>query len=116
MSARTDFIALFLRQRRHMDAERREFARRAVAILRRNSAGEETFNAVAYTRTMRDLEPLLTEFYGAFPGDTRARFWRVILAESRAARLLAFQRSVALLRERVRGERGLFRAIEREAA
>ncbi len=114
MTTRDDFQAVLARNRRAMDAERREFAAQAMAAVKRNSSGE-TFDYVAYARTMRDLAPLFDAWYGRFPGDERARFWRLILADARQARALAFQRSVALVREKIQPARGLLAAIQREA-
>lgn len=113
--ARDDFRRLLARHRRRMDAERREFAERATEIVRRAASARETFDGFAYTLAMRDIDALLSEFYGAFPHDRRARFWWLILDECRAARVLAFGRGVQEVRRHLRGERDMLRRIEEVA-
>ena len=113
MTSRTDLPAILVHNRRRMDAERRELARRAVEIVERNGRGE-AFDMTAYALTMRELDRVFDEFYGAFPGDTRARFWALILEDARSARALAFQGAVQDVRRRLRREPVLLRAI-REA-
>lgn len=115
MPPRSDFLRVLSRNRRAMDAERREFAERAVAILKRNMVRQERFTLVTYSLTMIELDPLLTEFYGAFPGDFRGQFGRLMLEECRAARGLAFQRAVQDVRRQLTGEPTTLNAIEREA-
>ena len=88
-----DFLAVLRRNRTHMDAERREFAQRAVEILKTATHNDSVYSPISHARAMVELEPLLSEFYGSFPGDERARFWRLMLDECRAARGLAFQRA-----------------------
>lgn len=116
MTARDDFRAVLIRNRRRMDAERREFAARAVAILQAATHSDPVYTPTAHARTMVELEPLLSEFYGSFPGDERARFWRLMVTEGWAARGLAFQRAVQDVRRRLKGEPELLRAIRKEAA
>ncbi|MBA3580734.1 MAG: hypothetical protein H0W42_12215 [Gemmatimonadaceae bacterium] len=105
---------MLLRNRRALDAERREFAAQAMAVVRRHAKGER-FDAMAYARTMRDLGPILDEFYGAYQGDLSGRFGRLILNQCRAARGLAFGRAVRDVRQRLKREPVLARLIERES-
>lgn len=115
MTPRGDFALILQKNRRAVDAERREFARRVVEAVKRHGAGRERFDALAYARTMRDIDPILTEWYGRWPGDEAARFSRLILAQCRAARGFAFQRARADVRRRLRREGAVVRMIEREA-
>lgn len=114
MSTRLDFIGVLARNRRRMDAERREFARQVLDVVARNSPGER-FDQLAYVRTRQQMVPVLDTFYGMYPGDRRARFWRLMANECRAARVLAFQRAMQDVRQRLRTEPALIRSI-REAA
>lgn len=116
MSSHADFLAVLRRNRRSMDAERREFAQRAVEILERVTQGEQVFTYVAHARAMVELEPLLSEFYGSFPGDERARYWRLIIDECWAARGSVFQQAVQDVRRRLKREPTLLRVIREEAA
>lgn len=112
MTTRTDLDVLLSRNRRRMDAERRKCAAlvsEAVALRSRGQA----FDSLAYSLTMRDVDRIMGEFYGQFPGDQRSIFWRLILDDCRAARGLAFRRAVQDVRRRL--PTGVVRAI-REAA
>lgn len=115
-TTKTDLTRILARNRRALDAERRELAARVVASIERHGAGRERFDTMAYALVRRDLEPMLSEWYGAFPNDERARFMRLILAQTRAARALAFRRAVQDIRRRLRRERNLLAAIEAAAA
>jgi hypothetical protein len=115
VTLRSDLLTLLERNRRRMDAERREFAKRAVEIVTRNSPGER-FDQLAYVRTRNALEPLFDAYYGQFPSDRRARFWALIVEEARLARALAFRRAVQDVRRRLKSEPGLLRAIRWETA
>lgn len=115
MTPLADFLAILQRNRRRMDAERREFAQRAVGILERVTRGEQVFTRVAHARAMVELESLLSEFYGANPSVVGGRFGRLMLDECRTARALAFQRAVQDVRKRLKREPGLLRAIREEA-
>ena len=116
MTSRTDFLAVLLRDRRSMDAERREFARRAESMVEASARGANRFDQTAYHLTMLEMERLFDEFYGRWPGDPNARFWTLILAECRAVRALAFRRAVQDVRRRLRAYPEILRAIREEAA
>lgn len=115
MTPRADVALILSRNRRAMDAERQELAGRIVAVVKRHGAGRDTLDALAYQRTMRDVDPILAEWYGRWPNDEAARFWRLILEQCRAARGLAYQRAVADVRRRLRREPALLERIEGEA-
>ena len=117
MTPRADFQTILLRQRRRMDAERRQFAVAAVGAIKATQRGDgRVFDTLAYALAMREIDVLMGEFYGQWPGDRRARFWRLILNECRAARGLAFQRAIQGVRRRLKAHPDLMRKIRAEAA
>jgi hypothetical protein len=115
-NTRDDFAFLLRRNERRMNAERRTFATAVVDAIRATQTREgQVFDVYAYVRIQHTLRLLYDEFYGAFPGDQRARFWRLTLDDCREARALAFQRAAQDVRRRLRTVPALIRAI-REAA
>lgn len=114
-TTKTDLTRAQTRTRRALDAERRELAARVVASIERHGSGREPFDPLAYALTMREVDEIMAIWYGRWPGDETARFWRLILDQCRVARRLAFQRAVQDIRRRLRGDRALLRAIEAEA-
>lgn len=116
MTARDDLTRILARNRRAMDAERRELAAWVDAILAAETRGRDTFDALAYVRVQRALQPVFDAFYGRWPGDEQARFLRLMLAQTRAARGLALRRAVQDIRRRLRRETDVLAAIEAEAA
>lgn len=91
---------------RRMDAERAEFAARAVGIVR--DAGER-YDALAHAQAMRRLDSLFDEFYGRAPGDPAARFLRAITEGTAQARRQAVSEDAAATRRLVRRHAGALR-------
>src|SRR5437868_13243690 len=114
MTHRADFLAVLLRHQRRVDAERRAFAQRVSEVVRRTIAGRETFDWLAYQRISLELEPIYNEWYGQWPNDRRARWYRLIVDECRRAKVVPIQRAVEDIRQRLPAP--IWRAIEREAA
>lgn len=93
-----------------MDAERAEFAERAVGIVR--DAGER-YDALAHATAMRRLDSLFDEFYGRAPGDPAARLLTAVTEGTRQARLQAVAEDAAATRRLVRKHaRALRRAAD----
>jgi hypothetical protein len=116
VTARADFLDILGRNRRRMDAERRDLAQRVSAAIKASAASSDApFDLVAYSRVRIALEPILDEFYGTSPNVVGGRFGRLILDQCRAARALAFQRSVQDVRKRLKRHPALLTAIRDEA-
>lgn len=73
---------------RRINRERAAFSA-AVAEVIRSSAPGESFGPQEYAAVQRNLESVLDAFYGRYPGDEAARFYRVIVENARQARLAA---------------------------
>jgi hypothetical protein len=136
MTEREAFQATLRRNQRAIDAERREFADRVSEVVaghlgyrrqrtRLQRLGDWVMRRVfgrqppaldmlRYALIRRDLEPIFDEFYGQWPGDRRARFWRLIVTECRDVRAGRFAVAVRDVRRRLPAD--LRRAIETEAA
>ena len=134
MSERADFQVTLRRNERRMNAERREFADRVSAVIaghigyrrqrsRLQRLGDwvmrrvfghrlPALDTLSYALIRRDLEPIYDEFYGQWPGDRRARFWRLMLEQCRLAWAGRFQAERADVRRRLRAYPDLLRAIE----
>lgn len=116
MTARTDQRAVLHRTQRRMDAERREFAERAVDAIKATQRDDgRPFDAFAMMRARMALRPLLDEFYGRWPNDTAARFYQLTVEESRAARAVPFTRARKQVSKEMRAHPDLIRAIEEAA-
>lgn len=92
MSALSDINGLNLILRKRMDLERRAFTRRCVAAIRKVAQRHEVMSPAALAEIRIALEPILEEWYGRFPGDEQARFWRLITQETARATSLAARR------------------------
>lgn len=92
MSQLSDLNGLSLLLRNRMDKERSAFARRAVAAVRIVARTHPEMNETAFFEIDRLLRPIVAEWYGRFPGDPEARFFRLILQETGRAVSLAAQR------------------------
>jgi hypothetical protein len=113
MTTRADFLAVLLRQQLRMDTERRAFAGQVSEIVRRNIAGRETFDMLAYMMISREIESVFDRWYGIAPNDPRARFLTLIVDESRRAKAVPIQRAVEDIKRRLPVP--IWRAMQREA-
>lgn len=112
MTSRDDFAFLLRRNQRRMNAERRAFAEAVVSAM--EAPGRDPgrpFDQLAYMQVSRALGPILDDYYGRWPGDRDARFWRLMVDDCRQARALAFQRSVQEVRQRLKGAPEVLTAI-----
>jgi hypothetical protein len=75
-----------------MDLERRVFSRRVAAAVRRVAVIYPEMNDLALEALDFALRPIFVEWYGRFPGDPEARFYRLILQETGRAVSLVAQR------------------------
>jgi hypothetical protein len=91
---------------------RRDFANECVAIVRRETAGKETYDAVTHMRVLRALEVPLNRLYGAYPGDPHSLLMRATVTSARLSYVLAFRKAGEIIRRHVSS--GLIRQLQKE--
>jgi hypothetical protein len=94
--------------------EQRAFARRVDAVVARSIRGRQTFDVMAYALIWRELEAVLDEWYGRFPGDGSGRFAGLIGDQVRRSAAIPVREARRDVRRVVPTD--VLRAIEREAA
>lgn len=87
---------------REIDGLRAELAARCAEVVQRQ--GEGPMTPLRLQLAMREIDGLLDEFYGRWPGDEKARVLGVITRGTARARVAAFTRSDRLA-ERLAGRR-----------
>lgn len=89
---------------REIDGLRAELAARCAEVVQRQ--GEGPMTPLRLQLAMREIDRVLDEFYGRWPGDEQARLLGVITAGTRRARGAAFDRSDQLRARLLRRARG----------
>lgn len=97
-----EFVRLLTRDRERIDRERLAFLARVQDAIAATLGDEAAlYDTQAHARLSAALGPIFDEFYGRYPGDLSARFTGAILDSSRESRIVAFDRSVQLARDRL---------------
>jgi hypothetical protein len=91
---------------------RRQMATEVAQMIRRESAGRQTYDTELHLRVKRALVPIFQRYYGAYRGDENGLFFRAIITSTRDAYRLAFRESVKTVRRHV--SRTAMKRIERE--
>lgn len=111
---RLAFLRMMARQRRAFDAEAVELRDRLVASIARHGKGRESFGPIERALVLRDLDRILDDYYGRYPGDEQGKLWRLILDQCRLARRGRFLASWLLARDILRQRApDVLRALQR---
>lgn len=83
MDSRRDHAWLMMRQQRRMNAARREMATAITQAVMTRCGERETYDVGCHLAVMRDVDAVITRYYGRNPLDERAILLGVITASTR---------------------------------
>lgn len=104
MESRRDLARSQAAAAREMDGLRAELAARCAEIVQRQ--GEGPMTPLRLQLAMAEIDRVLDEFYGRWPGDRQARLLGVVTRGTLRARVAAFERSDQLTARLTRRARG----------
>lgn len=94
--------------------EQADFAKRVGEVMAARIKGRDTFDPLTHELIRHDLDRIMDEWYGLFPGDRRARFHQLIIEQSAESGRAGPRQALAMVRRLVPAS--VMRVIEREAA